>query len=673
MSIAKLSIDLEARLADLQAGLDKAGLLAERSAERIKSTFDGIGAVTKAMAGTLGVAFSVAGITAFVRATVDGLDRLNDLKDATGASIENLSALEDIALRTGTSMDTASDAVLKLNKALLAASDPKSDAAAAIKAIGLSLDDLKRMDPVEALQAVGTALAGFRDDANKGRIGLVLLNKSWGEVAPLLKDLAEAGKLNATVTAQQTAEAEKLNKQIFALQKNFLDLARTVAGPAIEALNRFFAEMAASKQAYGSGSGAFWDNFFDITRGGTVNQQLTDTVSKIAALNKVIQGNRDAGRPTIMNAGLVQEVALLEKREKFLRLMQKYDAGGAGAGRGFVNPGDTELPSLPDVAAVEQAAKRNRDAQKAAERAAEERIKLAEFAAKQIVEIEDQAARDTAEAWGFWEKSKLAESEQRQQRLNALLDATPTAKLGEDREAMLLLADAFERGTISAEQFAEAATTRLGNVAPELKAQIDEMQIFADQAARNIQDALGNTLEATLSGNFDNIGQMWKSLLIRMASEAAAAKIGKELLGDFGSTGKLGGSIGDLFQWLTLLASEHGNAFDGGRVQAFASGGILGPAGGLLTRPTVFPMANGGIGIGGEAGTEAVMPLARTRGGKLGVRAEGGGRAMVVQPTINVHIDSRTDAAVVGQLVAQGVQEGQRQMLEYLRAGGVLQ
>ena len=67
------------------------------------------------------------------------------------------------------------------------------------------------------------------------------------------------------------------------------------------------------------------------------------------------------------------------------------------------------------------------------------------------------------------------------------------------------------------------------------------------------------------------------------------------------------------------------------------------------------------------------MPLARTRGGKLGVRAEGGGRAMVVQPTINVHIDSRTDAAVVGQLVAQGVQEGQRQMLEYLRAGGVLQ
>ena len=34
MAIAKLSIDLEARLASLQAGLDKAGLLAERTASR---------------------------------------------------------------------------------------------------------------------------------------------------------------------------------------------------------------------------------------------------------------------------------------------------------------------------------------------------------------------------------------------------------------------------------------------------------------------------------------------------------------------------------------------------------------------------------------------------------------------------------------------------------------
>ena len=41
---------------------------------------------------------SVVGIAQFVRSTVNGVDALNDLSDATGASIENISALEDICL-----------------------------------------------------------------------------------------------------------------------------------------------------------------------------------------------------------------------------------------------------------------------------------------------------------------------------------------------------------------------------------------------------------------------------------------------------------------------------------------------------------------------------------------------------------------------------------------------
>jgi len=75
---------------------------------------------------------------------------------------------------------------------------------------------------------------------------------------------------------------------------------------------------------------------------------------------------------------------------------------------------------------------------------------------------------------------------------------------------------------------------------------------------------------------------------------------------------------------------KNGAAMTNGSVQAFASGGILGPTGGLLTQTTVFPMANGGIGIGGEAGTEAVMPLTRDSSGVLGVKASGAGNNVVV-------------------------------------------
>ena len=84
-------------------------------------------------------------------------------------------------------------------------------------------------------------------------------------------------------------------------------------------------------------------------------------------------------------------------------------------------------------------------------------------------------------------------------------------------------------------------------------------------------------------------------------------------------------------------------------------------------------MANGGIGLGGEAGIEAVMPLKRGRNGKLGVQVDGAGRSVVVNTSVTNHIDARADQAQVAQLVAAGVQEGQRQMLQHLKASGVLQ
>lgn len=75
-----------------------------------------------------------------------------------------------------------------------------------------------------------------------------------------------------------------------------------------------------------------------------------------------------------------------------------------------------------------------------------------------------------------------------------------------------------------------------------------------------------------------------------------------------------------------LLPFKNGGAFTSGRVQAFASGGIVSQA-------TAFPM-RGGMGLMGEAGPEAIMPLTRTAGGKLGVRSEGGGRPVNI--TMNV-------------------------------------
>lgn len=71
-----------------------------------------------------------------------------------------------------------------------------------------------------------------------------------------------------------------------------------------------------------------------------------------------------------------------------------------------------------------------------------------------------------------------------------------------------------------------------------------------------------------------------------------------------------------------------GGMLQSGQLQTFARGGILGPNGGLLTGPTLFPMKNG-MGLGGEAGTEGVLPLKRNASGQLGVIAQGSGGQVV--------------------------------------------
>lgn len=72
-----------------------------------------------------------------------------------------------------------------------------------------------------------------------------------------------------------------------------------------------------------------------------------------------------------------------------------------------------------------------------------------------------------------------------------------------------------------------------------------------------------------------------------------------------------------------LMPFETGGAFAQGRVMAFAKGGIV-------SRPTAFPM-RGATGLMGEAGPEAIMPLARGPDGRLGVQASGsGGRPVTV-------------------------------------------
>ncbi|WP_420392569.1 phage tail tape measure protein [Acuticoccus sp.] len=123
-------------------------------------------------------------------------------------------------------------------------------------------------------------------------------------------------------------------------------------------------------------------------------------------------------------------------------------------------------------------------------------------------------------------------------------------------------------------------------------------------------------------------------------------------------------------QPLANLVGQGANAVFGGLGHAF--GGSVATAatkvvpfaeGGVIGAPTAFPMSGGRVGLMGEAGREAVLPLARGSDGRLGVALEGAGRGGT---TINVSIATpdpdafqRSEAQVTAML-ARAVARGQR-------------
>ena len=90
-------------------------------------------------------------------------------------------------------------------------------------------------------------------------------------------------------------------------------------------------------------------------------------------------------------------------------------------------------------------------------------------------------------------------------------------------------------------------------------------------------------------------------------------------------------------------------------IQPFARGGIL-------NAPTLFPLTRRSAGLAGEAGPEAIMPLARGADGRLGVRAESHVRPVTVQVNIQTpDLESfRRAQTQTAALIRRAVIRGQR-------------
>lgn len=168
-----------------------------------------------------------------------------------------------------------------------------------------------------------------------------------------------------------------------------------------------------------------------------------------------------------------------------------------------------------------------------------------------------------------------------------------------------------------------------------------------------------------------------------------AASLGRQfsnaLVGAFDSIAVKGKNVGDVLKTLALRLSEivlkaafkpleqgFGNLITGlvSGGLGFAKGGVVQSglpvpfaAGGVIQSPIAFPMAGGRLGLAGERGAEAIMPLSRGPDGRLGVAARGGAAPQitfnVVAQDAQSFIRSETQVAA---MVARAVSLGQRNL-----------
>jgi phage-related minor tail protein len=144
----------------------------------------------------------------------------------------------------------------------------------------------------------------------------------------------------------------------------------------------------------------------------------------------------------------------------------------------------------------------------------------------------------------------------------------------------------------------------------------------------NLADGVARSISAGFRGALLE-GKSLKSVLGDIARSFAdiALKAAIKPLGDM-----VGGLIGNLFAGTNPAL---------GNVTPFAKGGVI-------ATPSYFPLGTGS-GLAGEAGPEAIMPLARGPDGRLGVAGGGG----AVNVTFNVTAsDARSFAASEAEISA---------------------
>jgi hypothetical protein len=425
------------------------------------------------------------------------------------------------------------------------------------------------------------------------------------------------------------------------------------------AVNSFEGAFAAIKAVWGMLPAAIGDLAFQAANSlvSGVEAMLNGVTSRINGF----LGGLNTGLEALgvdRRIGLIADLDLGELENRFAGAARQTASAAQDA---FASAFADNPLTVPDLGLTEAA----RDAAASAEDWRQSAATLANGALKPLASLEAlrAAMRDTGpEAEGIFDGAALAAD-----RLNAALAQEGTG--GRPAAALEETAAAAGRAGAAMQSAADLAGQAWNTATDALERTKEIARGLAADITGPIKEALksGELSWQSFAGAVSGIAQNLANRLIDTAFKPIEDALFRALAGAGAGSGGGGGLFGGLTSALGGLFGmgstfAHGGAFgQAGEITAFASGGVV--SGGVVSRPTVFPFARG-IGLMGEAGPEAILPLRRGRGGRLGVEMNGESAGSTA-PAMSTRIINVLDPSVVGDYLA--TPSGERAILNVIR------
>jgi len=175
----------------------------ERSASALAAVRSGF-----AVLGTLAAAGAIAAAAAFDQ-LLNKAGNFQDLAEKIGDTASNVASLSVAASVGNISMEAVAQAANILTKNLVGVDDESSAAGAAVAALGLNLEELRRQAPTERLFTIANAFERFSTEGDRAAVAIALLGRSGADALPFLRELSSGVGKQSILTDDQIRLADE--------------------------------------------------------------------------------------------------------------------------------------------------------------------------------------------------------------------------------------------------------------------------------------------------------------------------------------------------------------------------------------------------------------------------------------------------------------------------------